>query len=179
MTNDRQKHYDNSIPPEFSSAFPHRANRKANRKLLRAPRGEPWVWISREMLDSAIWRSLPFVARKVLDRLIVEHLRHAGRMNGHLTVTYDDFKKWGVRRESVPEAIEILVEGGYIRVKRGKFEAADRRRPNKYTLTWLSADLEAPTNDFRRASAERVRHLAGVHRASRRQTRARRERYAA
>lgn len=44
-----------------------------------------------EMLESPAWRALSFVARRILDRLEIEHAGHGGAENGRLICTYDDF----------------------------------------------------------------------------------------
>jgi hypothetical protein len=65
-----------------------------------------------EMLESAAWASLTFAARRILDRLEIEHANHGGKENGNLPCTYDDFERFGVRRASVAAGIRLLVAGG-------------------------------------------------------------------
>ena len=43
---------------------------------------------SRELRELAAWRALPDNARRILDRLEVEHMRHGGAENGALPCTY-------------------------------------------------------------------------------------------
>ena len=38
---------------------------------------------------------MPLVARQLVDRIEIEHGRHAGYENGRLPVTYEDFEKYG------------------------------------------------------------------------------------
>ena len=81
---------------------------KANRLRAarnRPPPDEPWVWLTRQLLESDAWRSMSRAARLVVDRIMIEHMAHAGTENGNLVVTYADFVKFGVRRESLPAAI--------------------------------------------------------------------------
>jgi hypothetical protein len=48
-------------------------------------------------------RVLSLVERRALDRI-----EHGGAENGRLPVTYVDFKKWGVRPDSIAGAIRAL-----------------------------------------------------------------------
>ena len=66
--------------------------------------------------DSPAWRHLPDNARRVLDRLEVEHVRDGGADNGNLPCTYSDFEKAGLRRQSVALAIRQCAKLGFIEV---------------------------------------------------------------
>jgi hypothetical protein len=102
------------------------------------PPGESWVWLTREMIESEAWRSLSRVARLVIDRVILEHMAHAGTENGSLVVTYSDFVKFGIRRGSVKAGIVEAVERGLIVVtEKGRASVGPERRPSKYALGWL------------------------------------------
>jgi hypothetical protein len=57
----------------------------------RPPKGEPWIWLTREMLSSPAWRALSPAALKVVKRVMLEHMAHACTANGNLVVTYGDF----------------------------------------------------------------------------------------
>ena len=65
----------------------------------------PWIWLTREMLESDAWRSLSRQARLVIDRVMIEHMLHAGTENGNLAVTYADFVAFGCRRGALAAAI--------------------------------------------------------------------------
>jgi len=95
---------------------------KADRLRLnrnRPPDGEPWIWFSRQLMESDAWRTQPLNTRRVVERIEIEHMMHAGTANGRLVVTYKDFEKWGIRRESIPGAIEDARKRGLIYVRRG------------------------------------------------------------
>jgi hypothetical protein len=64
-------------------------------------------------------------------------MAHAGTANGRLIVTYTDFQKWGIRRESIPGAIEDAHKRGLIYVGRGRRSYGSKRSPNTYGLGWL------------------------------------------
>ena len=98
----------------------------------RSALGEQFVSHSRAMRESPAWRSLSDNARRVLDRLEVEHMRHGGAENGALRCTYSDFARAGVRRASVALAIRQCVCLGFIEVTRqGGRSISDVRRPSQ------------------------------------------------
>ena len=41
----------------------------------RPPADEPWIWLSRSMLESPAWTAMPLAARKVVERIELEHRR--------------------------------------------------------------------------------------------------------
>jgi len=88
---------------------------------------------SRELRESAAWRALPDNARRILDRLELEHLRHGGAENGALPCTYSDFVAAGVRRASVSLAIRQCAALGFLEVThRGGRSNAEYRNPSRY-----------------------------------------------
>ena len=59
------------------------------KKLRQPPKGEPFVWLTRELLTSPAWRAMSPNAARLIDFLLVEHTNHAGTENGNLLATYD------------------------------------------------------------------------------------------
>lgn len=114
-----------------------------------------------DMRRSPAWRALPDNARRVLDRLEVEHMQHAGTNNGQLVCTYNDFAKAGLRRASIPLAIRQATELGFLRITYlGGRAVADVRQPTRYRLTYppgtsrlvRGSDVReeiSPTNDWK------------------------------
>jgi hypothetical protein len=115
------------------------------------PAGEPFIWFTREMLESPAWRAMPPVARQIVDRIVIEHLHHAGNENGKLPVTYDDFARYGIRRMSIKFGISVAVALGWVDVvEQGHRGAADDRRAARYALTWLDRwDTTPRTNRWK------------------------------
>lgn len=67
----------------------------ANAKKGRAASySQPFVGHLVGMLESPAYRVLTLSARRVLDRLEIELLRHGGNENGRLAVTYRQFEDW-------------------------------------------------------------------------------------
>jgi hypothetical protein len=125
--------------------------------------GGSFIGHTLEMRRSPAWRALPDTARRVLDRLEVEHMEHAGTANGQLICTYDQFARAGIRRASVALALRQLAALGFIRVtEQGGRAIAELRQPSRYWLTYppvLSQlgsrpDQTGPTNDWRFITTE-------------------------
>jgi hypothetical protein len=87
------------------------------------------------MLESPAFRVLWLREHRFLYRLEIEHLRHAGRENGQLIVTYDDFVRWGIRRNDITATQRALEALGFIEVT-ARGQGGPLKRPNRYRLTY-------------------------------------------
>jgi hypothetical protein len=115
---------------------------KLRQKRNRPPSDQPWVWLTRELLESDAWSTAPINTRRLVERLMLEHMAHAGTENGRLVRTYRDFEKFGIRHQSVGAAIADAADRGLILVThRGRASAGQDRWPSRYALGWL------PTHD--------------------------------
>jgi hypothetical protein len=131
------------------------------------PKGEPWIWLTQEMLESPAWRALPPAAKGVIERIAIEHMSHGGTENGKLPVTYTDFENYGIRRMSIRFGIMAAEALGWITItQEGHAGAGDTRRTTRYALQWLDRHDGAPrsnawkrfdTLDDAKAAVERVR----------------------
>ena len=103
---------------------------KLRKKLNAPPANQPWGWFSFELLESAAMRSLSVNGRRVLDRIRLEHMAHAGLENGRLKVTWLDFEKFGVGRRFIPGAHAEAIAAGIVaitqRMKPGVKRGLDR-----------------------------------------------------
>jgi hypothetical protein len=119
-----------------------------------------WIWLTREMLESPAWIGMPLAARQVVDRIIIEHLNHGGRLNGELPVLYDDFETFGVRRSSIVVALKIAEELGWIdRTFQGIKGTGAQRAPALYALTWIGQERMPASNRWRKISEEDARAI--------------------
>jgi hypothetical protein len=110
---------------------------------------EPFVKHERALLESFAWRALSGDGRKVLDRIELEHLKHGGRDNGRLIVTYGDFIAYGIsERRNVSHGLREVEALGLLEIKRGS--NGDIRAANLYRLTYLPAGNQAATSEWRR-----------------------------
>ena len=114
-------------------------------RMNRPPAGEPFVWFTREMMESAAWWGMSDASWRLLCRIAVEHTNHGGTENGNLPVTYDDFESFGVRRKSVKRAVQELVALGWIDVvSPGRAGQGVGRCAARYAMTWLPTVDGAP-----------------------------------
>ena len=118
------------------------------RRALGPPADEPWAWLTRELLSSDAWQTLSINERRVIDRLLIEHMNHAGTMNGRLRVSHRQFIAWGVTKNAVAPAIHGLDRRGLARVTSAETDGSIRGY-YMYRLTFLPADYKAPTNEWR------------------------------
>jgi hypothetical protein len=121
-----------------------------------------------EMIKSPAWSVLSLSARRVLDRIEIEHADHGGNDNGRLPVTFDDFECYGIHRHSIRAAIQETVALGFAEItERGRAGNAEFRSPHKFRLTYFRVGRAPPTNEWQRIkSVEEAQALA---RAARRE----------
>ena len=72
--------------------------------LRKAPKGEPWVWMTRELLTSDAWKGLSVNGRRLIDFLLIEHMNHAGLANGTLRATYEQLIDYGLTHSEIARA---------------------------------------------------------------------------
>jgi hypothetical protein len=129
-------------------------------KALDVEPGIAWVPHSAELLKSTAWRSRSLHCARLLDRLELEHMAHAGTMNGYLIVTYDQLVAFGIGRRFIRAAIDDAVKRGLVIVEHhGGYRGGSRRDPSLYRLSYLRFRVEpavgrpyfaSPTNEWRR-----------------------------
>jgi hypothetical protein len=124
------------------------------------PPGEPWVPHSAALLASDAMRSLSRLAFLMLMRLEVEHCAHAGKENGYLVVTYNQFVDFGILRRLVRPTIAELQSVGLLVVEhKGRYgPGRNKTDANQYRLTYLKSKFVPvagvpyylePTNEWR------------------------------
>lgn len=112
----------------------------------------PFVVLSRELLASPAWGVLTLSDHKVLYRLCMEHMAHAGTENGNLTCTYSNFETYGIRRATIAASIRRLEVLGFIEVtERGRISRAEYKFPARYRLTFVQGNIPA-TNEWQQVA---------------------------
>lgn len=107
--------------------------------------GEPFVMIPLRLLESEAWRALSINGRRLIDRLMVDHMRHRGKANGSLLAPYDQLVKIGITRRLIGDTIEETTRLGLVECRRGY-----GRSPNRFALTWLPfQDGTEPSNRWK------------------------------
>jgi hypothetical protein len=135
--------------PDATGRSSGKLNGRSGRNA-RPPAGEPWAWLTAELLASDAWRSLSINARRVIDFLLVEHCGHAGRENGRLKATHDQLYAFGVTNGAIRKAIdECCSKGLLVCVKGGRWGCCNV--PSLYRLTFYAdADANPATDDWKR-----------------------------
>jgi hypothetical protein len=111
-------------------------------------RGENFVKHERCLLESPAWQVLSGDGHKLLSRIELELLRHGGRDNGCLIVTYADFIAYGIGTRRIVKRCLIEAEAlGLLEIRRGN--NGDIRAANMYRLTYLPAGNQAATGEWR------------------------------
>jgi hypothetical protein len=109
--------------------------------------GEQFVSLRVSMLRSPAYRALSLSARRVLNRIEIEHMAHGGVENGKLPVTYEHFAEYGIHKDAIAPAIRQCAELGFLEItERGWAGHAEFRRPNLYRLTYLFTGRANPTD---------------------------------
>lgn len=131
------------------------------RKKTRAnapPKGEPWIWITQDMMASDAWRLMNINERKALDRILLEHMAHAGTENGNLIVTHADFIEHGVTPRYLAEALAGLEFLGFVKCtfRGGRWNGTNQ--PSRYWLSFIPDwRLNHPTNRWKLITAEEIK----------------------
>lgn len=111
---------------------------------------EGWVPQRLELKVSPAWRHRPAPLMRLLERIEIEHLRHAGTENGNLIVTYDQFVEHRVSRRAIRPLLELAETLGLLEVRQSGEWVNDIRAPNCYRLTYLpeNGGRRAPTDEW-------------------------------
>ena len=133
---------------------PHRVSGR-RRKLQGPPEGEPWVWLTRELMCSAAFRARSVSLRRLIDFLLYEHMNHAGKENGNLKATHKQLQLWGVSKNCISNAIQEGIFLGLLRFERGG-RWGMCKTPSLFRLTFLpDQNLSPPSNEWKsRTEAE-------------------------
>jgi hypothetical protein len=121
------------------NGFGNKSNFKPS-KVRDVPDRESWVPIRSKLMRFLIERPLSKNAWRVLLRLMEEHCNHAGKENGFLVVTHDQFRRQcGLRGHAIKPAIDELVRAGLLRVERQGIARGHDGIPSLYRLTFLKS----------------------------------------
>ena len=117
---------------------------------------EPFVMLPRSLLRSDAWRSMRINDRRLLDVLMLDHMRHAGKENGHLKAPYEQLEAFGMQARTIHSTIRRVEELGLVKCQR-----RGRRVASEYELTWLELhDGTPPSNAWRQYVNPNLRPLS-------------------
>lgn len=114
------------------------------------PPGVPWVWLTRDLLESDAWRGQSIHCRKLIDFLLLDRMAHAGTENEALMATYDQLVDFGISRKKISSAIREAEKRGLIRAEHGgRWNMTNR--PSLFRLTFYTFNSGAPaSNEWKR-----------------------------
>jgi hypothetical protein len=125
---------------------------------LKPPKGEPWVWLTRELIASAAWRLRSVNCIRFIDFLLVEQLNHAATENGNLMATYDQLVVFGLTRSEIHPAIEEAVFLGLAEVVFEGGRWADTNQPSRYRLTfYVDKEWNPATDEWKGKTEEAIK----------------------
>ena len=101
-----------------------------------------FVWAPVEVMESPEWCGLSINARQVMDRLLIENVRHKSEANGKLRISSRQFVRHGIGMRLISGAIKELMEAGFLAVTLGKSHGS-QRAPHLYRITFLGT-LDGP-----------------------------------
>jgi hypothetical protein len=104
--------------------------------VARPPDGESWVWHTAELLASRVWQTRSRNCIRLIDRLELEHMAHAGKENGRLSVGYGQFVQFGIGRRFITATIAEAEKRGLIVVESRGWKL--KNVPNRYRLTYYA-----------------------------------------
>jgi hypothetical protein len=111
----------------------------------RPPNGQPFAWLTREILASDAWRSAGINTRRFIDFLLIEHMNRGGKENGRLKGPREHLRAFGIARRFASTAIDEAEALGLVNCYRGGMRVA-----TTYALTWLPLHDGTPaTNQWR------------------------------
>ncbi|HEX3919375.1 MAG TPA: hypothetical protein VHW60_18720 [Caulobacteraceae bacterium] len=112
----------------------------------------PFIAVPLTLIDCPSYRALTSPARRALDFLIREHLRHGGTQNGSLLAPYRQLQDWGISNRDVAPALRMLAAFGLIQRTRVGSRLGGKDGSATYALAWLPASGSLPTNAFKQVT---------------------------
>jgi hypothetical protein len=123
--------------------------RHSGQRVSRHECEQPFAQLPLSLLGGVVLNALSIMARRVLDRLIAEHLKHGGRDNGRLHVSYRQLAQWTRANDgNIPPALAELVDLGLLVITHGERVAGSSKvAPNVYRLTFFPDHEDAASTD--------------------------------
>jgi len=98
-----------------------------------------------DLLESDAWHFLSINAKRFVEFLMIENMRHGGKRNGFLLAPREQLEKFGIAARYISAALNEVERVGLVDCTRG-----GGRQPSIYTLTWLPfGDGSAPSDRWR------------------------------
>jgi hypothetical protein len=118
-------------------------------KVAGPPQGEPWCWLSRELLQSPAWKRRSIHCARLIDFLMIEHMSHAGLENGNLAAPWRQLAEHGISRRYIKAAIAEALALKLITVHSGGRRATGEASMSRYGLTFYATRVKnADGNEY-------------------------------
>ncbi|MEC9245304.1 MAG: hypothetical protein VYB05_11080 [Pseudomonadota bacterium] len=115
----------------------------------------PFIQLRLELMESPAWEARTIPLMRILERLALEHMRHAGQKNGQLYVSYGQFVAAGVSRRAINPALALGEKLGLLEVIRPTGHIGGQlREPNAYRLTYLPFPDGRVTDEWKKVTEE-------------------------
>ena len=126
------------------------------RKTNSPPPGEPWQWLTLDLLNSKAWKKRSIGCVRLIEFLMIEHLRNGAKDNGNLKAPYSQLVEFGISRKLIAAAIVEAEQRGLIRVERGGKKGTCMTEVSRFRLTFAWTNTKAdglwtwqePTDDW-------------------------------
>jgi hypothetical protein len=105
-------------------------------KVHAPPGGQPFCWISRELMESPAWRARSLHCMRLIEFLQHEHMSHAGKENGGLVAPYAQLERWGISRRYIKDAIAEAEGLKLVQALRGGLRAHTKAAMTRFRLTF-------------------------------------------
>jgi hypothetical protein len=117
----------------------------------------PFVLHTLQLVQSPAWMIRPPALVRILDRLEIEHMRHAGSYD-YLYVSYGQFVQHGVSRKSIRRALQLGKELGLLEIgQQSELYGGTLRPPNQYRLSYLPRNGEPPPDKWKQVTDKMAR----------------------
>ena len=115
----------------------------------------PFIQLRLELMVSPAWEARTIPLMRILERLAIEHMRHAGQRNGQLYVSYGQFVDAGVSRRAINPALALGEKLGLLKVIRPTGRIGGQlREPNAYHLTYLPSPDGRVTDEWKKVTQQ-------------------------
>ncbi len=126
-----------------------------DRHINSPPPGEPFAWLTRDLIVSPAWRARSINCVRLINFLLMEWMNHAGTENGNLKATYDQLVAHGLTRSEIRPATEEAEFLGLIRFERGG-RWAGTNKPSRFRLTFYADKDGAPATNQWQAKTDEI-----------------------
>jgi hypothetical protein len=110
----------------------------------------PFVLHTLALIQSPAWTARPPALARILERLEIEHMRHAGTYNV-LYVSYDQFVSHGVSKKNIRRTLQLGEDLGLLEVARQTgLYGGTLRPPNEYRLAYVGRNGKPPSDKWKK-----------------------------